>query len=250
MATSDVTSDTRDLLWSLTHSQGKVPIETIRDALDEASPFVLSSPGLPGTIALDTSSHSNLPSVPQWLDSIRDGYDVLNNGPLDENDQCGSIESADHFNDTKDTSSLDFESTMVREASIEPSGGGTGATYNLDDLGKESPEVKLRSASRKPKRTKQRTSAAANVQRARNCHNNIEKKYRARLKQGFERLLAVLYTSMPPISLMGSESKSPDAGYCYSRGEVLDAAMQRILALEEDNRRLTCRLVELSEALN
>jgi hypothetical protein len=145
-------------------------------------------------------------------------------------------------------SSLDFESTLVRETSIEPSGGGTGATFNLDDLGKESPEVKLRSASRKPKRTRQqRISVAADVQRARNCHNNIEKKYRARLKQGFESLLAVLYTSMPP---MGNESKSLGAGYCYSRGEVLDAAVQRILALEEDNRRLTCRLLELSEALN
>ncbi|KAH7179000.1 uncharacterized protein B0J16DRAFT_346178 [Fusarium flagelliforme] len=147
-------------------------------------------------------------------------------------------------------SSLDFESTLVRETSIEPSGGDVGATYNLDDLGKESPEVKLRSASRKPKRTRQRTSVAAGVQRARNCHNNIEKKYRARLKQGFERLLAVLYTSMPSMGLMGNESKSLDAGYCYSRGEVLDAAMQRILALEEDNRRLTCRLLELGEALN
>jgi hypothetical protein len=148
-------------------------------------------------------------------------------------------------------SSLDFESTLVRETSIEPSRVGIGATYNLDDPGKESPEVKLRSASRKPKRTRQqRISVAANVQRARNCHNNIEKKYRARLKQGFERLLAVLYTSMPPMNLTGNESKSLDAGYCYSRGEVLDAAVQRILAVEEDNRRLTCRLLELSEALS
>jgi hypothetical protein len=247
MATSDITSDTRDLLWSLTHSQGKVPLDTTRNALDQASSSVLSSPELPGTIVLDTSSHSNLPSLPQWLDSIGDGYDILHNGPLCENKQCGSSGSIDHLNDTKDTSSLDFESTMARDTSIEPSGGGTGATYNFDDPGKESPEVKLRSASRKPKRTRQRISVAANVQRARNCHNNIEKQYRARLKQGFERLLAVLYTSMPP---MGNESKSLDAGYCYSRGEVLDAAVQRILALEEDNRRLTCRLLELSEALN
>ncbi|QPC78083.1 hypothetical protein HYE68_008835 [Fusarium pseudograminearum] len=250
MATSDSTSDTRDLFWSLTHSQGKVPLDRIRNASDQASSFFLSSPGLPGTIALDTSSNSNLPSLPQWLDSIRDGYDITYNGPLCENSQCGSSGSVDHLNDTKDTSSLDFQSTLVREASIEPPGGGTGATYNLHGLGKESPEVKLRSASRKPKRTRQRISVAVNVQRARNCHNNIEKKYRARLKQGFERLLAVLYTSMPLTSLIGNESKSLDAGYCYSRGEVLDAAMQRILALEEDNRRLTCRLLELSEALN
>ncbi|CEI67836.1 unnamed protein product [Fusarium venenatum] len=33
---------------------------------------------------------------------------------------------------------------------------------------------------RKPKRTRQRVSVAANMQRARNCHNNIEKKYRER----------------------------------------------------------------------
>ncbi|CAG7561942.1 unnamed protein product [Fusarium equiseti] len=204
MAASDITGDTSNLLWSITNSQGKkleqtsfvsavksdvsqVPLDAIQDTLDQASPFVLSSPGLPETNALGTSSHSDSPSLPQWLDSIKDGYHV----------------SVEHLSDTKDMSSLDFESTSIRETSIEPSGDGTGVTYNLDDLEKESPEVKLRSASRKPKRTRQKISVAANVQRARNCHNNIEKKYRARLKQGFERLLAVLYTSMP---LVGDEN--------------------------------------------
>ncbi|KAJ9419563.1 hypothetical protein QL093DRAFT_2591136 [Fusarium oxysporum] len=86
--------------------------------------------------------------------------------------------------------------------------------------------VKLRSASRKPKRFR----------------------YRTRLNLRFDKLLTVLQASRREDERPG-EAKSLETNYCFSRGDVLDAARQRILALEEENKQLSCKIKELSQAL-
>ncbi|KAK7583485.1 hypothetical protein V3481_012773 [Fusarium oxysporum f. sp. vasinfectum] len=109
-------------------------------------------------------------------------------------------------------------------------------------------DPKLRSASRKPKRSQIKRAFPINTKRARECHNNVEKQYRTRLKLRFERLLMVLHTSRREEE--GSEEgKSLQTGHCISRGEVLDAARQRILTLEEENKRLLCKTEGLSRDL-
>jgi hypothetical protein len=129
--------------------------------------------------------------------------------------------------------------------------------HNLSDnhkemqnvLEKDSVEVKLRSASHKPKRLRWKTAVTPSVQQARSCHNNVEKQYRARLKRRFERLLTALQTSVSSHNGVEIETGPLDANYLYSRGEVLDVATQRILTLQEENKRLKCRIQELSQAL-
>ncbi|KAJ9419709.1 hypothetical protein QL093DRAFT_2591227 [Fusarium oxysporum] len=108
--------------------------------------------------------------------------------------------------------------------------------------------VKLRSASRKPKRFRVKPAVAPKTQQARECHNNVEKQYRTRLKLRFEKLLTVLQASRREDERPG-EAKSLETNYCFSRGDVLDAARQRILALEEENKQLSCKIKELSQAL-
>ncbi|KIL88517.1 hypothetical protein FAVG1_08599 [Fusarium avenaceum] len=101
-------------------------------------------------------------------------------------------------------------------------------------------EPKLRSASRKPKRSQIKRTFPLITQRARECHNNVEKQYRTRLKLSFEGLLMVLQASRPE-DKGSEEEESLGTNFCISRGEVLDAARQRILTLEEENKRLLFR---------
>ncbi|KAF5989574.1 Allergen Fus c 3 [Fusarium bulbicola] len=112
---------------------------------------------------------------------------------------------------------------------------------SLAGLEKAPAQMKMRSASRKPKKVSKKPALPAHVVQARECHNNVEKQYRTRLKQKFERLLVVLQTSKTKDE-SGDEGdlEAPDCG--YSRGEVLDFARQRILTLEEDNRHLSDQL--------
>ncbi|KAF4500853.1 Allergen Fus c 3 [Fusarium agapanthi] len=112
---------------------------------------------------------------------------------------------------------------------------------SLAGLEKSPAQVKMRSASRKPKKVRKKPALPAHVVQARECHNNVEKQYRTRLKQKFERLLAVLQAPKTKEESGGErESEAPDCG--YSRGEVLDFARQRILTLEENNRNLSDQL--------
>ncbi|KAG7404315.1 Allergen Fus c 3 [Fusarium oxysporum f. sp. rapae] len=108
-------------------------------------------------------------------------------------------------------------------------------------------EVKLRSASRRPKRFRRKPPLPPNIQQARECHNNVDKQYRTRLKLRFESLLMAIQGSRPKNDNVGGDD-SMDADHCYSRGEVLDAARQRILAMEEENKRLSTRIQVLSKS--
>ncbi|KAI7769394.1 hypothetical protein LZL87_012835 [Fusarium oxysporum] len=117
---------------------------------------------------------------------------------------------------------------------------------NIEGVPNARAEVKLRSASRKPKRFQRKPAIAPNTQQARECHNNVEKQYRIRLKLRFERLLTVLPASRREDENPG-ELKPLEMNYCLSRGDVLDAARQHILALEEENKRLSYKIEVLSQ---
>lgn len=114
------------------------------------------------------------------------------------------------------------------------------------DIDKDLAEAKLRSASHKPKNSRTNSVVAPDVAKARNCHNKVEKQYRARLKTRFGRLLAALQASMPAQNADGSAIGSLDANYAYSRGEVLDLATDRILTMQEENRRLVLQVKMLT----
>ncbi|KAH8656744.1 hypothetical protein BGZ61DRAFT_297797, partial [Ilyonectria robusta] len=93
------------------------------------------------------------------------------------------------------------------------------------------PDVKLRTASRKSKNSSRKIPAPETVLHARENHNMVEKQYRNRLKMQFEKLLSVL-------PMRSSIDDYDDVDAIVSKGEVLDAALRRILWLEEENQQL------------
>jgi len=121
-------------------------------------------------------------------------------------------------------------------------------TDGAEDVSKISLQPKMRSASRKPKNLGGRPLIPSKTRQARDSHNNVEKQYRTRLKYHFEKLLLVLQESMPKSQYGGKDGSVRDP-YCFSRGEVLDAARQRILALEEENKRLANQVELLRQGL-
>jgi hypothetical protein len=133
----------------------------------------------------------------------------------------------------------------------EKSSTATSVTLQTDgteDVLKMSPPPKMRSASRKAKNRRGRPPITSEIRQARDSHNNVERQYRTRLKYHFERLLSVLQESMPKSQYKGKDGPVKDP-YCFSRGEVLDAARQRILALEEENERLATQVELLRQDL-
>jgi hypothetical protein len=94
-------------------------------------------------------------------------------------------------------------------------------------------EIQLRSASRISKNRKRRHPVLSNSQKhARECHNLVEKQYRTRLKAQFENLLAVLPTPQDP-NYAGKDATGNPGRY-LSRGQVLEAARERIIKLENE----------------
>ncbi|KAG7404226.1 Allergen Fus c 3 [Fusarium oxysporum f. sp. rapae] len=91
-------------------------------------------------------------------------------------------------------------------------------------------EFELRPASHKSKNCKRHSATPSNQVHARECHNLVEKHYRARLKTQFERLLAVLPAAQGR-SLAGRDTAA-SLGQVLSKGQVLDMARNRILELE------------------
>ncbi|KAF5231436.1 hypothetical protein FANTH_13416 [Fusarium anthophilum] len=105
------------------------------------------------------------------------------------------------------------------------------AETDLPDNASHIPDMQLQAASRRAKSRRQPITLNTPVH-VRECHNHVEKQYRARLKLQFERLLAVL---------PASKTRSPadrdtisNSGQVLSRGQVLDLARERILQLEEE----------------
>lgn len=97
--------------------------------------------------------------------------------------------------------------------------------------------VTLRTASYKPKKpTKWLTKSMAykkltsseRLKQPRQSHNLVEKRYRSKLKSHFESLLAVL-----PVPPSKDDHEDKSCTHCFSRAEVLVAARDRIISLEE-----------------
>lgn len=97
--------------------------------------------------------------------------------------------------------------------------------------------VNLRTASYKPKKPKKlltknmaykKPTSLERLKQPRQSHNLVEKRYRSKLKSHFESLLAIL--PVPP-SKDGHDHNS--CTHCFSRAEVLVAARDRIISLEE-----------------
>ncbi|KAH7199041.1 uncharacterized protein B0J16DRAFT_240823, partial [Fusarium flagelliforme] len=109
---------------------------------------------------------------------------------------------------------------------------------NSADIGTQGGSgVNLRTASHKPKKPKRRLTknmaykkltSLEILKQPRQSHNLVEKRYRSKLKSHFESLLAVL--PAPP------SKDCHDHNSCthfFSRAEVLVAARDRIISLEE-----------------
>jgi hypothetical protein len=108
---------------------------------------------------------------------------------------------------------------------------------NADISNQGRSSVNLRTSSHKPKKPKRRLTtnmaykkptSSETLKQPRQSHNLVEKRYRSRLKSHFESLLAVL--PVPP-SKDGHDHNS--CTHCFSRAEVLVAARDRIISLEE-----------------
>ncbi|WAO97221.1 BHLH domain-containing protein [Fusarium falciforme] len=155
---------------------------------------------------------------------------------IDGNDQ--SLETLHQSN----TPWTDAETNSVTSSTPgRPSPPQSPTSNSLDgdnSSSKTRPDVKLRSASRKPKTpTRRKPPVPDKLLHERECHNRVEKQYRTRLKLHFENLLAVLQASRAK-DAGPDEDGSAIPDHCFSRGEVLDAARQRILALEKENKQL------------
>ncbi|KAK2688814.1 hypothetical protein QWA68_012118 [Fusarium oxysporum] len=163
--------------------------------------------------------------------------------------QGGEVPQSKHSTKNLDSSWADMNQTKVLPPALtagllERRDSTMSNEESLVGLEKTPTQVKMRSASRRPKKVGKKPALPAHVVQARQCHNDVEKQYRTRLKQKFERLLAVLQASKVKDESGGEgDSEAPDCG--YSRGEVLDFARQRILALEEENRRLSDQVQHL-----
>ncbi|KAI8648708.1 BHLH domain-containing protein [Fusarium keratoplasticum] len=113
------------------------------------------------------------------------------------------------------------------------------------------PDITLRSASRKPKKSARRRRPAGPTREeanARECHNMVEKQYRSRLKAQFESLLAVLPVAQPLDHTDQIAAVNP--GQCFSRGQVLDAARETILRQQNEIETLTAGRDQLARDLS
>ncbi|GKU22589.1 unnamed protein product [Fusarium langsethiae] len=250
--------DVGSLHWGIDNSKYKLPFEYLLTppcqgafAQQYAEPVTTGIP--------DISSIPSFESGPGDHDPIRDVCDGSNLDPNHQSVPMGGDGSFDSTAHTKDAHILDFRPAGIwaREASTQPSQNDTpeyhdlGGSHQYIERGdhKDLLEAKLRSASHKPKNLRPKRAVAPGVEKARSCHNKVEKKYRARLKMRFERLLAILQAPMPSPDVDGNGTGALDVDYYYSRGEVLDLATEQILILKEENARLTRTVRELNRAL-
>ncbi|KAB5570315.1 hypothetical protein GE09DRAFT_703247 [Coniochaeta sp. 2T2.1] len=109
---------------------------------------------------------------------------------------------------------------------------------------KGKPKRELRSASRTSKNKQERAAETSEEQKSRNSHNLVEKQYRNRLNAQFEDLLHTLpessWSGRATLGDDGDDGRANNKGEKkrVSKAEVLDMARQRILFLEEENRKI------------
>ncbi|WKT54182.1 hypothetical protein QSH57_004766 [Fusarium oxysporum f. sp. vasinfectum] len=195
----------------------------------------------------ENTNQSFSPPLPTSAYSPSDQYTInpflsQPNSPLNATSehpfQSGSATS------TESTDKHQIRSLSVTADKVPSPGGHSNSSTGEDNenSGSRFADVKLHSASRKSKRSRKKPAPSL---QARECHNEVEKQYRTRLKLRFENLLAVLQASRTNNDGL-SGVNVPNAGYVFSRGEVLDAATHRILALEKENDKLSSRVEQLT----
>jgi Helix-loop-helix DNA-binding domain len=121
----------------------------------------------------------------------------------------------------------------------------TGAVdASVNDNRKPSP--KLRTSRRMSKQSKKAAKAPASqeVRDARASHNQVEKNYRNRLNNQFERLLSAL-----PSKRTDDDGGTDGGTRALSRAEVLDLAAQRIRSLEKENNLLGLEMERLKNKI-
>ncbi|PNP49301.1 hypothetical protein FNYG_16016 [Fusarium nygamai] len=221
--------------------------------LDPGTPYELQ--------ALDYFTVNTIPSFssprPTSDYSSSDQY-ILN--PLLSQPKSPPNATSEHpFQSGSATSKESMDKQSIHSLSVTadkvPSPGGhsnssTGDDNDIDSIKNENggrgfADVKLRSASRKPKRPRKKPALSL---QARECHNEIDKQYPTRLKLRFENLLVVLQASRTNDDGLSGVSVT-DVGYVFSRAEVLDAARHRILALEKENDKLSSRVKQLTHGV-
>ncbi|KAJ9131072.1 hypothetical protein NKR23_g11899 [Pleurostoma richardsiae] len=86
-------------------------------------------------------------------------------------------------------------------------------------------------------------------ERTRSGHNQVEKQYRNRLNQYFERLLAVLPASLNTDGDQQGEDKGLDLDKRLSKTEVLDIARRHIRTLERETSELEVEKQQLVDEI-
>ncbi|KAG7404102.1 Allergen Fus c 3 [Fusarium oxysporum f. sp. rapae] len=258
MATCDYATDLGGLYWDK-DSQFEPSFDSVLNQFNQGTLFVDTSCRIK---ACDLSTAYTDPAFASFQPLTTSSFEPYTSdlafsyiGPSVDNDeivvQSGYMAGSESMegNSTGATSGTDKKTISARLSKE------NGFKDNSDDNHQNSEggpnarvKAKLRSVSRKPKKFRKKPAVTPNTQQARECHNNIEKQYRTRLKLRFERLLTVLQASRREDESLG-EVKPIEMNYCFSRGDVLDAAGQRIFALEEENKRLLCKIEELSQDL-
>ncbi|KAM0347265.1 hypothetical protein ACHAP4_011421 [Fusarium culmorum] len=120
--------------------------------------------------------------------------------------------------------------TPKKESLLDSRQRGNGADIST----KRGPSANLRTASHKPKKrliknvAYKKPPSSETLKQPRQSHNLVEKRYRSRLKNRFESLLAVL-----PVPLSKDGNHGDNCDHRLSRAEVLVSARDRIVSLEE-----------------
>ncbi|QPC64264.1 hypothetical protein HYE67_006495 [Fusarium culmorum] len=255
MATCGTMTDANTLHWGVENSQFELPVEYILGPPGQGL-FAQSYAEFATMIHPNSSPSPTFASRPDDSDATSDAccmssLDLTYQSTPDFVD--GRFDPAVH---TKGIPVVNDISTEIwtkeglphssRDDTMEIHDIGDIAQQTQNDINKDLAEVKLRSASHKSKNSRTNSAVAPDVAKARNCHNKVEKQYRARLNTRFARLLTVLQASMPAQNADGNAISSFDANYAYSRGEVLDLATERFLTMQEENRRLALRVQMLT----
>ncbi|KAJ4014776.1 hypothetical protein NW761_015138 [Fusarium oxysporum] len=259
MSTAAIISDFNGFEWDGTPFSSKSTFDNILSQFEQDPVFLDALYQAPGYYLRPISPIPNIPLTQprpnlssSQLHKTGKASSCITNSCIGNDDlpaQSGEGPQSKHSNKNLDSSWADMNQAKVLPPALtagllERRDTTTSNEESLVGLEKTPTQVKMRSASRRPKKVVKKPALPAHVVQARECHNNVEKQYRTRLKQKFERLLAVLQASKAKDE-SGHEEDSEAPGCGYSRVEVLDFARQRILALEEENRHLSDQVQHL-----
>lgn len=188
----------------------------------------------PSTIDAVFASPSPVP------DSPSSSFSILSNGESapDTTDIEEQHSGCQHARKSRHSSSSSGSISSISKTKAKRSLSKRASGPSQPDSGdEESPKLRTVTC-RQPSRRHTSDVAANGIRSARVSHNQVEKKYRNRLKGQFERLLSALPAEMT----MGDSSDTTKA---LSKAEVLDLARRQICAMSAENDALKAQLEEL-----